>query len=91
MKKDIKIEKLQKEELENKCVFDWGIWEKEVSKFEWHYDQTEECYLIKGFVTLECENGKKYEFGAGDFITFPKGLDCIWDIKEDVKKHFNFI
>jgi hypothetical protein len=28
--------------------------------------------------------------GKGDFVTFPKGLSCIWDIKEPVKKHYNF-
>ncbi len=30
------------------------------------------------------------EFGKGDFVTFPKGLSCVWDIKEPVKKHYNF-
>jgi hypothetical protein len=91
MPKEIKIEKLPKEELERKGVFDWGIWEKEASRFDWHYDQTEECYILKGYVIVEAEDGNKYEFGAGDFVTFPKGLDCVWDIKEAVKKHYNFI
>ena len=31
-----------------------------------------------------------YEFGKGDFVTFPKGLSCIWDIKAPVRKHYNF-
>jgi hypothetical protein len=26
----------------------------------------------------------------GDFVRFPKGLSCIWDIEEPVKKHYDF-
>ncbi len=26
----------------------------------------------------------------GDYVTFPKGLSCVWDVKEPVKKHYNF-
>ena len=27
-------------------VLSWPIWEKEISRFAWHYDETEECYLL---------------------------------------------
>ena len=50
---------------------------------------TEECYLLEGRVVVETEEGS-VEFGQGDFVTFQKGLSCVWDIKEPVKKHFNF-
>lgn len=88
---EIKIEKLNDNELRKKGVFNWGIWEKEISRFNWHYDATEECYLLEGKVVVEQDNGKKVEFGRGDFVTFEKGLSCVWDIKEPVKKHYNFI
>ena len=26
----------------------------------------------------------------GDFVTFPKGMDCVWKISKGVRKHFNF-
>lgn len=86
----IKIEKASKEKLEKMGVFSWPIWEKEVSKFPWYYDQTEKCYIIEGEVTIEDENGKKVTFGAGDFVEFPKGLKCTWDIKKPVRKHYSF-
>ncbi len=85
-----KVEKLSKEELEKMGVFNWPIWEKEVSKFDWSYSTTEKCYIIKGKVEIIEDNGEKVEFGAGDFVTFPAGLKCVWNIKEDVKKHYNF-
>ena len=50
----------------------------------------EECYLLEGQVTVETPDGEKVEFGAGDFVRFPRGLDCVWDISVPVKKHFDF-
>lgn len=86
----IEIQKPGIKELESKGVSSWPIWEKEISRFDWHYDSIEECYLLEGRVIVETEDGKKVEFGKGDFVTFPKGLSCIWDIKEPVRKHYNF-
>lgn len=87
---EIKVEKLTKEELEKRGVFDWPIWQKEVSRFDWHYDDVEECYFLDGSVTIETKDGKTVSFGKGDFVTFPKGLSCAWDVKEAVKKRYNF-
>ncbi len=86
----IEIKKLTDKDLEAKGISSWPIWEKEISRFDWYYDSTEECYLIEGKVVVETEDGKKVEFGKGDFVTFTKGLSCIWDIKMPVKKHFNY-
>ena len=86
----IKIERPAQEKLNQMDVFSWPIWEKEVSCFDWCYDETEICYLLKGRVNVKTRDGKEVEFGAGDLVTFPKGLFCTWDIKEPVKKHYNF-
>lgn len=86
----ITIENLSKEELENRGIFSWSIWEKEISRFDWFYDTTEQCYILEGKVIIETEDGEKVEIGKGNFVTFPKGLSCIWDIKEPIRKHYNF-
>lgn len=86
----IEIEKPTTEHLEKKGVSSWPIWEKKISRFDWRYDSTEECYLIEGEVVVETEDGEQVKFGKGDFVTFPKGLSCIWDVKVPVKKHYNF-
>ena len=86
----IKIDKVNKKEIDKKGILDWPIWEKEISRFDWHYDSIEECYLLEGEVVVETEDGEKVEFGGGDFVTFPEGLSCIWDIKKPVRKHYNF-
>ncbi len=87
---EIKVEKISQDKLKNRGIFSWLIWEKEISRFNWHYDDIEECYFLEGKVTVETKDGKKVSFGKGDFVTFPKGLSCTWDIKEPVRKHYNF-
>ena len=87
---DIKVEKLDKTKLEKLGVFGWPIWTKEISKFDYEYDSVERCYFLDGKVTVTTEGGKAVSFGKGDFVTFPKGLKCNWNIKESVKKHYNF-
>lgn len=89
---EIKIEKPDKERLDSLDVFSWPIWEKEISTFDWHYDITETCYILEGKVRVEPipSAGKPVEFGPGDLVTFPKGLDCVWKIEKPVKKHYTF-
>lgn len=87
---EIKVEKMPKEKLDKMGVFSWPIWEKDVSRFDWHYDSKEMCYILEGNVTVETKDGRKVTFAAGDFVTFPKGLGCVWDIKKPVRKHYNF-
>lgn len=87
---EVKVERKSREELESLGVFDWPIWEKEVSAFDWHYDSTEQCYIIEGHVRVEPEDGKPVEITPGDFVTFPAGMDCFWKISTPVKKHYKF-
>ncbi len=86
---EIKIDKLNEAQLKELSVFSWPIWQKEVSKFNWHYDTTERCLFLEGDVIIETKEGN-IQIGKGDFVTFPKGLSCVWNIKQDVKKHYNF-
>ncbi|MBW2109629.1 MAG: cupin domain-containing protein [Deltaproteobacteria bacterium] len=86
----IDVKKPTQADLESRGVTSWPIWEKEVSRFDWHYDTTEECYLLEGEVIVETEDGTQVRFGKGDFVTFPEGLSCVWDIRQPVKKHYNF-
>ena len=88
--KPIEIRKLSEGELEAMDVFSWPVWEKEVSTFDWHYDETESCYILKGRVRVEPAEGEAVEFGPGDFVVFPEGMDCVWKVSEPVRKHYRF-
>jgi len=85
----IQVEKLSREEARRRGIDRWPIWTSDVSRFDWHYDTTEQCYILEGRVVVETAEGR-VEIGPGDFVTFPKGLSCVWDVKEPVRKHYNF-
>jgi hypothetical protein len=87
---EIKVQKLTQDELKKRGVLSWPVWEKEVSRFTWHYDSMEECYILSGRAVVETPDGEKASFGKGDFVSFPEGLSCVWDIKEALRKHYNF-
>lgn len=71
-------------------VYDWPIWEKEVSTFPWQYDRQETCYLLEGDVTVTPDDGEPVQIQRGDLATFPAGMSCTWEIREPVKKHYDF-
>jgi len=71
-------------------VHNWPIWEKEKSTFPWHYNETEVCYILEGEVTVKPKDGTTVTLGKGDLVTFPKGLDCSWEITQDLRKHYSF-
>ncbi|MCF4970429.1 cupin domain-containing protein [Nostoc sp. CMAA1605] len=88
---EIKIERQPSQEtLENLGVFQWGIWQKEISKFPWTYDTQETCYFLEGDVIVTPDGGKPVQMGKGDLVTFPAGMSCTWEIKSAVKKHYSF-
>jgi len=89
---------MQIEIMENPCeitleqfgVRDWPIWEKEISTFPWTYDAKEMCLILEGEVTVTPDNGAAVTIKAGDFVTFPAGMSCTWDIHSPIRKHYQF-
>lgn len=71
-------------------VDDWPIWNKEESEFDWEYDKTETCYIIEGEAIITPEGGEAVTITAGDMVTFPKGMKCLWKITEAIEKHYKF-
>jgi uncharacterized protein len=86
----IHIEKPSEDKLNKLGVRSWPIWEKEVSKFPWFYDERETCYILEGEVEIIPENGKSVNFGKGDLVVFEEGLKCSWNITKAVRKHYKF-
>ena len=78
--------------IKNKNLSDfqtWPIWSCEPSKFDWEYEQEEHCFIIDGKVTVI---GPKniVNIEPGDYVIFPKGLQCIWEVHKSIKKHYTF-
>ncbi|MDD4954478.1 MAG: cupin domain-containing protein [Candidatus Omnitrophica bacterium] len=87
---EIEVKKPSREDLNNLGVRSWPIWEKEVSAFDWFYDEKETCLFLEGDVEIELADNSKVKIIKGDLVVFPKGLKCRWNIKKKVKKHYKF-
>jgi uncharacterized cupin superfamily protein len=93
---DIKIEKLDKEKMKRLGLPDsprssgeWNPWECEPSTFNWQYSDTEIAYVYEGKVKVKTDKGE-VEINKGDFVTFPKGLACTWQVLEKIRKVYKF-
>ncbi len=65
------------------------IWSCKVSEFDWFYDSEETCLIIDGAVTVKY-GAKSVSFTTGDYVIFPKGLSCVWQVTKAVKKYYEF-
>lgn len=86
----IKITRPSEEELERLNVKTWSPWECDVSTFNWQYEDEEVCYIQEGRVIIKTEDGEEVEIKKGDLVTFPKGMKCVWEVKEKVRKVYTF-
>ena len=88
--KDVEVRKPSEEEAAE-CK-SWPVWTCGESKFDWDYTQTETCLVLEGSVTVtgRGDDSESVSFGPGDYVVFPVGLKCVWDVKEPVKKHYDF-
>ena len=66
-----------------------SVWTCGVSEFEWSYDSEETCLIIEGEVTVKY-GSESVSFTVGDYVVFPKGLSCVWQVKKPVKKYYVF-
>ena len=66
-------------------VYSWPIWSCEVSEFQC----SETCLILEGrvIVTTDYED---VTIKAGDFVVFPKGLSCHWNVIQPIRKHYSF-
>ena len=85
----IKVDKNpEQQHLQQLQITSWPVWTKEISDFRWFYDEEETCYFLEGDVVVTTEDGQTVEVGKGDLVTFPAGMACRWQIRQNVKKHY---
>ncbi|MBZ0273579.1 cupin domain-containing protein [bacterium] len=86
---EIKIRKATDDDLERLGVSDWATWTCKPSTFDWEYRDKETCYVLEGEVRVKTGAGE-VSFGAGDIVTFTKGLRCVWTVIKPVRKVYRF-
>ena len=88
--REIKVTRPDEEWLEKHGVREWPIWTKDPSVFDWYYDSEEHCLILEGKVTVR-EGAQEVHLKPGDYVVFPKGLSCNWEVEEPVRKHYKFV
>ena len=86
---NIKINKLTENEITKRNIRSWPIWSCGVSEFDWEYSEQESCLLLEGEVEVRSDF-ETVKFSAGDYVIFPRGLKCRWNVIKPVRKHYSF-
>jgi len=83
----IEVDQLDLDELRELGVKSWPVMEYEEEKFEVFYDKPEQCYIVAGEATIVSEF-ESITVKPGDFLTFPAGIECVWDVDSAIKKYY---
>ena len=67
----------------------WSVWTCGISKFDWEYTQEEHCFIIKGKVKVTTRDSS-FNISKGDYVIFPRGLKCHWEVIEPIEKYYDF-
>jgi uncharacterized cupin superfamily protein len=65
-----------------------GTWSSGVGKWKVDYTENEFCHLLEGRVTLTSEEGKRWQFNAGDAWVIPAGFKGTWESVEPARKRY---
>ncbi|MDD4913663.1 MAG: cupin domain-containing protein [Methylococcales bacterium] len=71
-------------------VSDWPIWEKEISRFNIDFDETETAYVLEGEIIVTPIGGEPVRIVAGDLVIFHAGLDSDWEVVKPLRKHYSY-
>ena len=61
-------------------IKNWSIWTCEASSCDWAYYHKETSLLLEGQVSLTPAGGEPVEFGEGDLVVFPLGIEFSCDV-----------
>lgn len=79
------------ERLDELGVSSWDIWEKEISKFDIDFDETEKAYILEGeIIVTPKEGGEPVKIVAGDLVFFHEGLNSDWEVVKPLRKHYSY-
>lgn len=85
----IKVEPMDLKEAKELGIDNWSEWSCEISTFDWYYDDSETCYIIEGDVIVTTAD-EKVHIRENMLVTFPKGLECVWEVRKPLRKMYTF-
>ncbi|MDK2799861.1 MAG: uncharacterized protein PWP27_1072 [Clostridiales bacterium] len=83
------IKEMGLEEAKKLGIDSWDRWECEPSRFDWEYMEKETAYVFEGDVIVTAGD-EKVHIKANMLVSFPKGMQCTWDVRKTIKKAYTF-
>lgn len=83
------IKKPNEDQLKELDTESWSQWECEPSVFDWKYAEEETALVLEGRVRVTTE-WESVNIKKGDLVTFPKNLECKWEVIEHIRKVYKF-
>lgn len=85
----IQVKPMNLEDAKKLGIDTWSEWSCEASTFDWYYDESETCYVLEGDVIVTTTD-EKVHIKENMLATFPKGLECTWEVRRPLKKLYTF-
>ncbi|MEH0155695.1 cupin domain-containing protein [Limibacter armeniacum] len=86
---DVEVRQLSEVEMAAKNISQWPTKSNGVSKFPHFFEHAEACYVIEGEATVTSEEHGAVKIKKGDYVVFPKGMECYWEVTSDFKKYYH--
>jgi uncharacterized protein len=68
-----------------------GIWRATKGAWRVNYDETEYCHITRGRARLLSDDGTSSEVKSGDGFVIEAGFAGIWEVLEDMEKHYMIV
>jgi uncharacterized protein len=68
-----------------------GIWRATIGAWRVSYDETEYCHITKGRARLIDQAGAIKDVQSGDGFVIEAGFAGIWEVLEDMEKHYMIV
>jgi hypothetical protein len=65
-----------------------GTWSSTVGRWQVSYSEHEFCHLLEGRVVLTSDDGRRWDFAAGDAWVIPAGFRGTWETLEPARKRY---
>lgn len=65
-----------------------GTWGSSPGKWRVVYAEHEFCHLLEGDVVLEADDGRRWDFHAGDAWVIPAGFSGTWETVTPARKRY---
>ncbi len=70
-------------------VDEWPLMKEAVGSVPRSYEHTETSYILEGAGNIVASNCQPVHFNVGDLVTVMPETECVWNITEEIERHYS--